>query len=204
MKVFFGLKKLSDLTPWHLEQSKKARKEDGKAFGTINVELATLKALLHKVQEWGKLTEPPRRTLKLLKNPQRKTRFLSEEEEAQVLAVSSLALRRVVLVGLLTGLRRQEVMTLRPEDVDLERNTISVATCYAKNGESLTLPIGPRLHAVLQEAFASHGSAPTLLVNDFGRTWRLDTLSAQFREACKWAISHRLGCMFCGTPLLHA
>lgn len=193
LKTFFGPKKLSDLTPWHVEQFKKARKEEGKAPGTVNLELSVLKALLYKAQEWGKLAEHPGKNVKLLKNPQRKTRFLSEEEEARLLAACSSALRRVVQVGLLTGFRRQELASLRPEDVDLERDTVSVAACYAKNGESRTLPAGPRLKLVLREAFACRGDAATVLVNEHGRPWAVDTLSACFRETCERAPIGSLG-----------
>jgi len=193
LKTFVGPKKLSDLTAWHLEQYKKIRKEEGKAPGTINVELAVLKALLYKAQEWGKLAEHPGKTVKLLKNPQRKTRFLSEEEEAQLLVACSPALRRVVQVGLLTGFRRQELASLRPEDVDLDRETVSVAACYSKNGESRTLPVGPRLKAILHDAFAARGDAATVLVNEYGRRWELDNLSARFRETCTLAKIEPLG-----------
>ena len=42
----FGQKKLSELTPWHLEQYKKHRREADKQPSTINVELAVLNAML--------------------------------------------------------------------------------------------------------------------------------------------------------------
>lgn len=193
LKTFFGPKKLSELTPWHLEQFKKARKEEGKAPGTINLDLAVLKALLTKAQEWGKLAEHPGKSVKLLKNPQRKTRFLSEEEETRLLIACSSALRRVVQVGLLTGFRRQELASFRPEDVDIERDMISVAACYAKNGESRTLPVGPRLKVILREALASQGDAATVLVNEHGRPWGVDTLSVCFRETCELAGIESLG-----------
>ena len=140
LSAAFGQKKLSDLTPWHLEQYKKARKEAGKVPMTINHELAFLKAMLHRAQVWGKLAEHPGKEVKPFKVPQGKPRFLSEEE-AQILTVSAPALRQIVGVGLLTGFRRQELTSLRPEEVDLERETVSVAACYAKNGESRTLPM---------------------------------------------------------------
>src|SRR5262249_15601239 len=144
--------KLSELNPWHLEQYKKARKDANKAPATVNLELTFLKAMLGKAQEWGRLAGHPGKNVKLLKNPRQKTRFLSEEEEARLLVAGSPALRRVVAVGVLTGFRRQELAFMRPEDVDLERETVSVAASYAKNGESRTLPIGPRLKALLQDA----------------------------------------------------
>src|SRR5215470_3716154 len=59
LKIFFGNKKLNELTPWHLEQYKKVHKEDGKAPATVNLEMTFLKAMLGKAQEWGKLAEHP-------------------------------------------------------------------------------------------------------------------------------------------------
>ena len=44
------------------------------------------------------------------------------------LAVCSPALRRVVQIGLLTGFRRQELAALRPDDVDMQHGTVSVAS----------------------------------------------------------------------------
>ena len=198
--VFIGPKRLDDVTPWHLEQWKKLRKEAGKAPGSINTELATLKAVFAKAKAWGKLSEHPGSSVKLLQNPRQKMRFLSEEEEARLLAVCSPALQRVVQVGLLTGFRRQELASLRPEDVDIRNGTISVAACYSKNGESRTLPIGPRLKGVLQDALPASGSASTVLVNERGRPWPLDTLSGQFRAACQNAGIGSLGPHVCGIP----
>jgi integrase len=71
--------------------------------------------------------------------------------------------------------------------VDLDRGLVSVAACYAKNGERRTLPLGPRLKAILQDALTASGSAFTVLVNEHGWAWHLDTLSRQFRAACQAA-----------------
>jgi len=119
--TFFGQKKLSDLTPWHLEQYKKHRREAGRQPSTINAELAALNALLRRAQTWGKLADHPGKEVKPLRAPAKEARFLTPEEETQILAVSSPALRRVVQVGMLAGFRRQELAFLRPEDVNLER-----------------------------------------------------------------------------------
>lgn len=190
---FFGHKRLSDITPWHIEQYKKARKEAGKAPGTINTELALLKAILHKAVEWNTLAEHPGKSVKRLKDPRHTTRFLTEEEEEGILAVCSPALRRVVQAGLLTGFRRQELAFLRPEDIDLGRGTVSVAAAYSKNGESRTLPLGPRLKALLQEALVVRGDAPTAFVTETGESWTPDVLSSVFREASQKAAVGSLG-----------
>jgi hypothetical protein len=104
---FFGTKKLNELTPWHLEQFKKARKDAGLLPNSVNVDVAVLKAILKKACSWGQLANDPGKDVKLLKVTQRKTRFLSEEEEGALHAVCSPDLRRIIEVGLLTGFRRR-------------------------------------------------------------------------------------------------
>jgi site-specific recombinase XerD len=92
-----------------------------------------------------------------------------------------------VQTGLLTGFRRQEVVSLRPEDIDLARKTVSVAACYAKNGESRPLPIGTRLNAVLDEALTQRGHAPTVFVKDSGDPWTPSAFAHAFAVACRRA-----------------
>jgi hypothetical protein len=92
LTAFFGTKKLSELTPWHIEQYKKVRKEAGLLPSSINLELAVLNAMLRRAQVWGKLAEHPSKDVRPLKGVQGKTRFLSEEEESAILAVCSPAL----------------------------------------------------------------------------------------------------------------
>ena len=183
----FGTKKLNELTAWQIEQHKKARQEAGYAPATINLELRFLKALLNKAVAWKKLTDHPGREVKGLTETNERTRFLSEEEEARLLAVCPPRLRRMVEVGLLTGFRRQELVYLRPEDVDFARELVSVAACYSKNGESRTLPMGQRLKAVLQEALDARGTVERVFVTQTGRPWTMDNFQHAFRKAYREA-----------------
>src|SRR5262249_1323394 len=146
---------------------------------------------------WKKLAESPGKEVKLFKAVSERTRFLSEEEEAAILAVSSPYLRRLVETGLLTGFRPRELTSLRPEDVDLERNLVTVAACYAKNGESRTLPMGPRLCAILQEALTATGTAPTVFVTKNGKPWGSVAYGVRFLDACQ-----RGGVKPCGPHVL--
>ena len=184
---FLGTKKLNEITPWHIEQYKQARKEAGRSALTVNYELLLLRSVLRKAREWGKLSDTPEAGVRKLKAPESRTRFLSEEEEARLLAMCSPAVRRVVQVGLLTGFRRQDLAYLRPEGVDLKRSSLKVAACFAKTGESRTLPIGPRLRAVLEEALSTRGNAPAVLTTDHGQAWTPNGLTCAFRYTGKKA-----------------
>jgi integrase len=175
-----------------MERYKKERREAGRQPSTVNVELVILKAILNRAVTWKKLAEHPGKEVKALKGVQGRTRFLSEEEEAAIMAVCSPALRRAVEAGLLTGFRRQELVNLRPQDVELTRGTVTVAACYAKNGESRTNPMGGRLKAILQDALSVRGGAPMVLVTGYGKPWTTEGLTNQFQRACRRAGLERL------------
>jgi len=146
--------------------------------GTVNVELAGLKAMLRKAQAWGKLADHPCAAVKPLKEIHTEARFLTEEEESRLLASSPPALGRLIRIGLLTGFRRQELAFLRADDIDFERGTVSVAACFSKNGETRTIPMGTRLQTLLREALTIHGDASTVLVTDAGLPWTPSAITA--------------------------
>ncbi len=185
-----GAKKLNAITAWAIEQFKKARREAGTQPGTINTDLATLKAMFRKAREWGKMTATPEAGVKKLPSPEPRTRFLSEEEEALLLPACTPALRRIVKAGILSGLRRIELVSLRPEDVDLERKTLRVDSAFSKSGKGRTLPLGPRLQAVLEEALSVRGEALVVFVTQMGVAWTASGFTAWLQRAGKGVVKN--------------
>ena len=180
----FGTKRLNEITAWHIEQYKKARKEAGEQPATINLDLSFLKAMLNKAIAWNTLAEYPAKHVKALTVTNERTRFLSEEEEGALLPVCSPPLRRIVEAGLLTGFRTQELTSLRVEDIDLQRRLLTVAACFSKNSESRTLPMGDRLATLFQEALAERGTAVTIFTTSKGQPWDPTNFGMVFRSAC--------------------
>src|SRR5215813_7759852 len=148
--------------------------------------------MLYKAREWGNGSADIGKGVKLVKNLRGKERFLSEGEAA-LLSVCSVELRRVVETGLLTGFRRQELISLRPEDLDFARGTITVAAAYSKNGESRTFPLTDRLRAILEEALAARGNIPTVFRTEAGEPRTRYGLSQAFARASRRAGLERLG-----------
>ena len=179
-----GTKKLNEITAWHMEQYKKTRKEAGLAPSTINNEITLLKSMFNKAVRWKKLVDHPGKDVQLLQVVSERPRFLSDEEETKILEVCSRYLLPIVETGLLTGFRPRELTSLRPEDVDLKRNLITVAACYSKNGESRTLPMGPKLRAILLDALAARGDAATVFVTRTGKPWGSVAYGVRFLDAC--------------------
>lgn len=189
----FGAKRLDAISPLDIERFKKQRKDAGKKPGSINLELTILRTVFNKAIAWQFLRENPAKTVQKLPRPEGKTRFLTGEEEQAVLAIASPALARAVQLGALTGLRRGELIQLRPEDINLERRTLTVAGAFSKTGKSRTLPIGPQLRALLEDCLAARGDAPTLLVDQKGTPWSRSWIAECFRHACKKALHESLG-----------
>lgn len=147
----FSGKRLSELSPFLVEKHKQRRIQGG-ARVRANRELATLKAVFNRCKEW-KLFEGdnPVTSVKMVKEPRQRLRFLEREEEARLLAECAEPLRTLILVGTNCGLRlKSEALTLRWADVDVSRRTLTVAAAYAKSGNSRTVS----LNSVVLEAFS--------------------------------------------------
>jgi integrase len=154
---FFGSLILHEITAHRIEQFKRDRLA-GKWRGhnvtgapkpvrpaTVNRELDTLKSLLAKAVEWGKLIESPARDVKRLKVDNRRTRILSDDEQTAVLAACPRKLRAIVTLALITGARIGELLALRWEDCQ----DGYVTFLETKNGKVRRIPISPAIEAVL-------------------------------------------------------
>jgi integrase len=145
---------LSQITPYDIESFRKLRKatpllprkrkknnEDllslslnGKtrSDASVNRELACLSHLFSKAVEWEMVEESPFKRTKglFLKENNQRTRFLSEEEIKNLLAVDYEGLppylKPIIATAIYTGLRKAEILNLKWKDVDLDRAMIYV------------------------------------------------------------------------------
>lgn len=146
----FSGSRLSALSPFLVEKHKQRRIQAG-ARVRANRELAVLKSLFNRCREWRLFEgENPVTSVKLLKEPRQRLRFLEPEEEDRLLAACAEPLRTLVLIGTNCGLRlKSEALTLRWADIDAERKRLTVAAAYAKSGQTRTVPLNSVLLAAL-------------------------------------------------------
>lgn len=185
----FGRKRLSQISPFEIEQYKSERRKvvtngRARAVSTVNKELK----LLSKIFRMAKVKNPCAEVPKL-KGEVKRTRYLLPEEEERLIAV--LKDRRshlwdAVVLDLQTGLRRGELLSLRPEDVDFERGLIQVT--QTKTGKLLKLPMNATARELLFELVkrARAAGQEYLFTNPQTGT-RYKSLKKAFRSAVREA-----------------
>lgn len=105
------------------------------------------------VREWGWIDDTPMRKVTKPKEPHGRVRFLSDDERERLLAAcggsKNLYLYSIVVLAISTGMRRNEIMNLTWDRVDLQRCTITLLPEDTKTSESrrVTL-VGRALHAL--------------------------------------------------------
>src|SRR5215475_16014203 len=138
--TFVG-KRLADINPLLIERYKRMRKEKGRSEVTINRELACLKNLFTMAIKWGKASENPVKKVRLFREDNGRTRFLTEEEEARLLVCCNPHLKPLVLTALHTGFRKSELLSLRWASVDFRHRLLKVEAAYTKTHEARSVPM---------------------------------------------------------------
>jgi integrase len=153
----FGAVILHELTAHRIEQFKRERLAGKwRAYksttqpkpiqpATVNRELDTLKSILSKAVEWGKLLESPAWLVKRLKVDNRRTRILTDDEQRALFEACPRKMRGIATLALITGARIGELLALRWEDCQ----DGYVTFWDTKNGRPRRLPISPEIEAVL-------------------------------------------------------
>ena len=147
--AFFGERRLNSITPMLIEHYKRKRtREDGRAVGTVNRELAFLKHVYTLAIRDRLTLSNPVKEVEMFNERQRTTVF-SREQEAGLLSGLKPENQRVIICAVETGTRKGEVKALDWKHVDLVRGLIWVEA--AKTDKGREIPISPRLKAVLLE-----------------------------------------------------
>jgi integrase len=154
----FGPLILHEITAHRIEQWKRERLEGRWTAhrqkrrpkpvkpATVNRELDTLRGILSKAVEWGKLHESPARTVRRLKVDNRRTRILTADEEIRLVNACHGKFRTMVALALLTGARRGELLTLTWENV----TDTEIVFLETKNGRPRRIPLSPAIRELLK------------------------------------------------------
>jgi integrase len=153
----FGDKTLDQITSAVLSEFENKRRMQGVTSSTIRRDLACLSSLVTSCVDWEWMDSNPvpayvsRRTKRGLKEGAPRTRYLSEAEEVALLDAASPEVWQAIILAIDTGLRREELFSLRWSQFDLDRGIINTTT-KTKSGRARSVPLPDRSRAVLPDA----------------------------------------------------
>jgi len=130
-----------------VEQFQTARIQKGNKPATVNRLIATIKHMFTKAIDWNMVEEETLkrvRKAKLLEENNRRLRYLSKEECHALINVCPNHLKPIVITALNTGMRKEEILSLKWDNVDLKNDFILLDV--TKNGERREIPINGTLH----------------------------------------------------------
>lgn len=182
----------------------KGGRMDGKSGGlslvSVRKHLALLRQALDEAVMLGYLEHNPAASVRLPKRSAAvtpRTVFLSSEDAQRLLnGISDHPIYPAVALALLYGLRRSEVLGLRWDAIDFERNTLSVCHTVVKNltvqecdttktdTSRRTFQLLPEIRPMLEELKADNPpGSQYLFCHEDGSVWRPDCLTRSFQRA---------------------
>ncbi|MBI2070953.1 MAG: tyrosine-type recombinase/integrase [Elusimicrobia bacterium] len=183
---FIQVDRLSAVTVAKVEAYKTFRQNAGMKPSSVNRELVTIKALCSKAVAWGYLAKSPGQTVKKFKEPKRQVRYFTKEEIQKFVAAAPRRLAAIVQTLAYTGLRRDELIHLTWDDVDLKKKLLAV---QAKDGwqpkdyEVRHIPLNETLIKVIQAL--PKNASPYLFPNEKGESLIGNNLSRDFRRLAR-------------------
>jgi site-specific recombinase XerD len=163
-----------------------SRLQDGKAPATVERDVAELRTVLSMAVAWEALPDNPLRGMKHRRVDNTKVRFLDTDEEARLRVALKQEgrpehLAPMVLLSMLTGLRRGELTSLLRGDCDMDARTVTVRAAAAKGKRPRTIPLNAEAHALLKAWFKKHPRKPGQVV--FGVLDLKKTFATLLRDA---------------------
>jgi integrase len=148
--AFFGGRTLAEISPKLIAEYKNRRYAAGLKPASINRELASLKKAFNlAVREWEWCRANPVCNVSMERENNKRDRWLSQEEETQLLQGCAPWLHDLVMFALHTGMRMGEILALTWQGVDFTRRTVTVLR--SKNGERRTIPVNETVLSVLRQ-----------------------------------------------------
>lgn len=148
---------LECITRSKIEMLVEAKKAEGCSNATVNRMLALVRAILRRcVRDWEWLDRAP--SVRFLKEPARRVRFLTQAQAMALLAELPLHLQEMATFALSTGLRAANVTGLTWEQVDRSRKLAWIHPDQAKARKAIAVPLNDVASEVIERQVGKHAT----------------------------------------------
>lgn len=182
----FGNIPLRRFNSMMLEQFQTYRLNTGNKPATVNRLIATISHMFTKAVEWDMVEDETHkriRKVKLLPENNRRLRYLSPEECQKLIASCDSHLKPIVITALNTGMRKDEILGLKWDNVDMKTGFILLNQEQTKNAERKEIHISATLMEILKNIQKGVG-VPYVFYNPLTDN-RYDDIKRSFKTALK-------------------
>lgn len=170
---FFKSKNIALLTVSDGENYIETSLKEGKKPGAVNRDLSTLKALCNWAVRNGHLSSNPFQYLKKIEGDEKRVRWLNKAEFNRLLQACSKIdpeMMDVVLFGVMTGFRKQNIEWVTAQDISHDGKFITASK--TKSGKPYDVPISPEIRNLLGKLIKDKPSGALLNTNNFRRRFQ--------------------------------
>ncbi len=187
-KEHYGNRLLSEITSRNIDDFKKIRLK-AVSTGTVNRELQCIRSLFNLAKRWKRFFgNNPVSEARLIQVNNQKERILSKEEEDRLLALSNPYLKPILITALNTGMRKNEILTLKWTNIDRDTSVITLEHTNTKTKTTRRIPINSVLRKLLLEQMLKSGGNEFIFLNPTGNPYkRHDSIKGAFERLCKKA-----------------
>jgi integrase len=182
LKAFFKNTYLSNIGAEIVERYK-AQRIKQVSPATVNREIALIKTMLNKAAAWGRIPSNPisGRVVGKLKEKNARERILSPEETGRLIEVASPNLKPILTIALNTGMRRNEILSLKWENVNLSAGYIFIED--SKSGRSRKVP----MNRLIIDSFMGLPKRNQLVFYNPETKGSFKDIKTSFKSACRRA-----------------
>jgi integrase len=147
---FFGVNRnICSIKPSDIVAYRQFLLDTGKSYATVNRNFSAIKRAYNLMIKDGLISYNPTNAIERFKEDGRRNRYLSEEEWYRLRKVMPPHLLAIVITALQTGLRKQNVLRLRWEQINLDSMTIELLKSENKGKKYIQKPITKTLYRLL-------------------------------------------------------
>jgi integrase len=180
-KSFAG-RSLKEITPKLISEYKDRRRAEKVTEGTLAKELQLLRNALNiAMREWEWIEATPFLKVKIETPKNAKERYLTQAEEKKLLDSCPDWLKEIVAFAINTGMRRNEILTLKWPQVDLDHRVITLL--ITKNKEKRGIPLNERVFQLLKGKMSRRKNSGYVFPSKVGNQISPNNLERAFRKA---------------------
>ena len=183
---YYGTKKLSEITPKDIDDFKLRRINEGVKPVSINRDLSVVKALFNYAWRNKRFYGRNPVTLAgLIPTESKRERILTFTEEGKLIENSPPYLRDIIKIGLNTGMRQGEILSLLWDWIDLENNIILLPQTNTKSKKQRLIPINSVVRSILLERKIMWAVSEFVFPNSSDYSKHLKEVKKSFKTACR-------------------